>query len=159
MSMSDCTRVAILSTMLVLAVYIAPATADVITFTSFPNGDPIPDGTVVSNQFEPLGVRFQPLFPDSPRVLSALGGVLISGGPTGFFGDIGIEFLTPISSVTVDIIGSGFDIAARLEAFNGRGLTLGAATHTYTGVTGLPSSFSFFAPDGDSIARCYLTVV
>ena len=131
---------------------IIPATTT-ITFTTFPDGSPIPNETVVTNQFESLGVTFEALYPDSPRVLTALGGILISGGPTGFFGDVGIIFHPLVSSITIDIIGSGLDITAELEAFNQQGESLGVITHTYGGPPGQPSSFSFTAPVGQRIGR------
>src|SRR5206468_5304518 len=97
---------------------IGTANTIIIDFTTFPDGTPIPNETPVSNQFEPLGVVFPPLFPNSPRVLTALGGILISGGPTGFFDDISMKFFVPVTSITIEIIGSGLNISASLEAFN-----------------------------------------
>jgi hypothetical protein len=137
---------------------IGQANAVTIDFTTFPDGSPIPNETIISNQFESLGVRFQPLFPNSPRVLTgpegiALTGILISGGPTGFFDDIGMEFIVPTTVVTTEIIGSGVGIQAKLEAFNVGGTSLGSVFHTYSGVTGELSPFTFLAPQGETIAR------
>jgi len=146
-------RRCLFTTALLVAAAVSSARAEIIRFDSFPNGDPIPNETRIRNQFESLGVTFEPLFPNGPRVLTALGGILISGGPTGFFDDLGIDFSVPVSVVTVDIIGSGLDIAARLKAFDRHGRPLGATTHVYTGPTGLPSSFSLFAPAGKTVSR------
>jgi hypothetical protein len=63
-----------------------------------------------------------------------------------------MKFLVPVTSLTVDIIGSGLNIAARLQAFNSQGILIGTATHTYTGNTGVPSPFTFTAPPGEAIA-------
>src|SRR5262245_44029642 len=77
------------------------ANAVTIDFTTFPDGAPIPTETQILDQFEPLGVTFQPLYPDSPRVVTDVIHELISGGPTGFFGDIGMNFVVPTPYVTI----------------------------------------------------------
>jgi hypothetical protein len=85
--------------------------------------------------------------------LSDLGGILTSGGPTGFFNDTKIEFVDCSPRyVIVEIIGSGLNIGARLEAFDEDGTSLGTVTNTYTGSTGQPSPFAFLAPRGKTIA-------
>ena len=132
-----------------------------IDFTTLPDGTPIPQnvngeygvpGTTkvifASNEFDSLGVEFAPPLPE---IIVRGGGTLVSSNPT-FFGDIRMTFLVPVTSVTVDIIGSGLNIAARLQAFNAQGVLIGTATHTYTGVTGVPSPFTFTAPPGETIA-------
>jgi hypothetical protein len=126
-----------------------------IDWTTFPDGSPIPDETVISDQFKSLGVVFLSP-PGPPAVLSALGGILASGGPTGFFGDIDMSFVDVgyglPTSLTVEIIGSGLNISARLEAFDSDGNSLGSMTHTYSGSTGILSPFTFDAPAGKRIA-------
>jgi hypothetical protein len=132
-----------------------------IDFTTFPDGTPIHQnlngeygvpgttkGILASNEFESLGVVF---VPPLPGIIVGVGGWLVSSHPT-FFGDIRMKFLVPVTSVTVDIIGSGLNIAARLQAFNSQGVPIGTATHTYTGNTGVPSPFTFTAPPGEAIA-------
>ena len=137
---------------MLLASSVGMAGSVAIDFATFPDGSPVPDGTPVSNEFAQLDVVFRQLFPQSPRVLTALGGILISGGPTSFFNDIEMEFPTPVPYVTVEIIGSGLNISARLEGFRADGASLGTATHTYTGNTGQLSAFTLLAPPGEMIA-------
>ena len=55
----------------------------VIDWTVFPDGASIPVETQITNQFQCLGVVF--VNPPGPPVgKTALRGILISGGPTGF---------------------------------------------------------------------------
>ena len=126
-----------------------------IDWTTFPDGSPIPNETQITNQFQSLGIVFLSP-PGPPEVLSALGGILISGGQTSFFGDTHMSFIDVgyglPTSLTIEIIGSGLNIAARLEAFDIDGKSLGTVTHTYSGNTGQLSPFTFFAPAGKTIA-------
>lgn len=118
-----------------------------IDFVSFPDGTPIPNETVINNQFQLLGIVFEPLYPYSPRVLTNLGGILISGGPTGFYDDIRMDFPDCYPDyVTVNIIGSGLNITASLEAFDLDNSSLGTLTYTYTGNTGQSAPLTFYAP-------------
>jgi len=126
-----------------------------IDWTTYPDGSPIPSDTAITDQFQTWGLVF--IYPPGPpRVLDALGGILISGGPTGFFGDIHMSFVDVGSglptSLTVEIIGSGYNISASLEAYDSNGSLLGVVTHTYTGSTGQLSQFTFSAPTGKKIA-------
>ena len=127
----------------------------VLDWTTFPDGSPIPNETEITDQFAAWGVTFQSP-PGPPRVLTALGGILISGGPTSFFGDISMSFLDTgrglPTSITVEIIGSGLNIGARLEGFATDGSSLGVVTHTYSGNAGQLSAFTLEAPTGTKIA-------
>ena len=137
--------------LIALALFASAAIAATIDFTTFPSGTPIADESVISDQFESVGVTFFSDFPNSPRVKTELGGILISGGPTGFFDELGMNFVVPVTSVTVSIIGSGLNISANLQVFDKDGGLLGAVQHTYTGPTGIESPFSFIAPSGKTI--------
>jgi len=135
---------------------VAQGTTVTIDWTTYPDGSPIPNDTEIINQFQSLGLVFLSP-PGPPRVLDAFGGILISGGPTGFFGETHMSFVDVGSglpnSITVEIIGSGLNISASLEAFDLDGDSLGIVTHTYTGPTGQLSPFTFSAPAGKRIAR------
>jgi hypothetical protein len=127
-----------------------------LDWTTFPDGSPIPNEAEITDQFAASGVTFRSP-PGPPRVLTALGGILISGGPTGFFGDISMSFVDAglglPTSITVDIIiGSGLDIGATLEGSAADGSSLGVVTHIYSGPTGQLSPFTFEAPTGTGIA-------
>jgi hypothetical protein len=127
----------------------------VIDWTTFPDGSPIPNDIEIIDQFQPWGIVFiHP--PGSPRVLDSLSGILISGGLTGFFGDIHMAFVDTglglPKAITIEIIGSGLDISASLEAFDSNDNSLGNLIHTYTGPTGQLSPFTFSAPAGNRIA-------
>ena len=143
----------------------------IIDFTTFPDGTPISSGqTHIFYQFRPWGVIFPDLntgwvydsvYP-SPQVLYNPEshsidkfGILVSGGPTGFFGDIEMDFVGAVlpTFVTTEIIGSGLYIGASLLAFSPNGVLLGGAADFYNGSTGLPYPITFFAPDGETIAR------
>ena len=134
---------------------VAQDTTVTIDWTTYPDGSPIPNETDITNQFQSLGLVFLSP-PGPPRVLNSLGGILISGGPTGFFGEIHMSFLDVGSglptSLTVEIIGSGLNISASLEAFDNNGNSLGIVTHTYTGNSGQLSPFTFSTPAGKRIA-------
>jgi murein DD-endopeptidase MepM/ murein hydrolase activator NlpD len=137
----------------VLCLAVGRANAITIDFTTFPNGTPIPDETPLYDQFLSQSVIIPKQLPSTPRVKTGLGGVLISGGPTGFFGDTKIKFVGPSlpTAVTVGIIGSGLNISAELEAFSRYGVSLGTVTNTYSGTTGQLSPFTLVAPAGESI--------
>jgi len=151
-----------------------PGISDTISidFTTFPDGTPIPQnldgeygtpGTTLvnrlTNEFESLGV----VFVSPPGLVTILvgppscefcgippvGGLLVGGDSAG---NLRMNFLVPVSSVTIDIIGAGLDIAASLKAFNTQGALLGTVTHTYTGNTGVLSPFTFTAPPREAIA-------
>jgi hypothetical protein len=140
--------------------------ATLIDFKTFPEGTSIIGNsfheTRIYDQFGSLGVIFPNLYPDSPRVKYdpndsgiARFGILISGGPTGFYGDIEMEFVGPShpNFVGMDIIGSGWGIGANLKAFNPDGVFLGEVTQFYNGPTGQDSPISFLAPNGETIGK------
>ena len=141
-----------------------------IDFTTFPDGSPILGDvnheTHIFDQFESFGVIFPNLYPEypypAPRVLYypgsgliTMNGILISGGPTGLFGDIEMDFVGSRlpDSITVEIIGSGLNIGARIMAFNASGVLLNTVTHYYYGSTGQKSAFTLSAPQGETIAK------
>ena len=64
-----------------------------------------------------------------------------------------MKFVVPTTFVTIEIIGSGSNISAKLEAFNVSGNSLGTVFDTYTGPTGQLSPFTFFALPGEAIAN------
>ncbi len=140
-----------------------------IDFTTFPDGTPIigdiNHATHIFDQFEPFGVIFPNLYPGwfYPAPVALYNpesdnidkfGILVSGGPTGFFGDTEMDFVGSSlpTFVTVEIIGSGLNIGASLTAFNSDGVLLDTATHFYYGNTGQHSAFTLTAPDGKTIA-------
>ena len=137
----------------------------VITFDTFPDGspiftDPIPNNSYLklSDQFQSLGVIFENLYPGiygGPSVVATetMGNILISGGPTGFFGDIRVDFVGCLVTnfVTIDIIGSGLNIGASLTAFGSSGEALESITHNYYGSTGIPSAMTIITPPGREI--------
>jgi hypothetical protein len=152
-----------------------PICCRTIDFTTFPDNTPIPLNTngvygppgstienYVTDEFESWGVVFvSPL----PKLIGGppscsfcgvppVGGILISSDPT-FSGDIEAVFLTsPLPDyVTIEIIGSGLNISAELEAFTTDGNSLGTIYHTYSGNTGTLSPFTFSAPIGENIKR------
>ncbi len=142
-----------------------------IDFTTFPDGMPmigdIMHDTLIYNQFRSLGVIFPNIYlgtTNSPRVIYdpngttiSKFGILVSGGPTGFFGNIEMDFVGPSlpNFVTMEIIGSGLSIGASIKAFNPDGVLLGAATEFYYGSTGRDFPVTFFAPGGETIAKLY----
>ena len=121
--------------------------------------------TPLHDQFRSWGVIFPNIYPgstNSPRVIYdpdgttiSKFGILVSGGPTGFFGNIEMDFVGPSlpNFVTMEIIGSGLSIGASIKAFNPDGVLLGAATEFYYGSTGRDFPVTFFAPGGETIAR------
>jgi hypothetical protein len=136
-----------------------------ITFDTFPDGTPIFTNSSpynsylkLSDQFQSLGVIFENLYPGiygGPSVIATqtLGNILISGGPTGFFGDIRMDFVGPLVTnfVTIDIVGSGLSIGASLTAFGHDGEVLDSITHYYYGTTGIPSAMTIITPPGREI--------
>ena len=140
-----------------------------IGFTTFPDGTPIYGNinheTHIFDQFRPFGVIFPNLYPGylapivkyNPAAASndiTRFGLLISGGPTGFFGDTELAFVAPPlpNFITIEIIGSGLNIGASLTAFNAAGALLNSVSHFYYGSTGIKSAFTLIAPEGETIA-------
>jgi hypothetical protein len=144
---------------MVLAVAVIAPTAAAettvrINFTRFLDGIRIPNETLIRDQFESVGVRFAEVYPDGPRALTALGGILISGGPTGFFGDVRMEFASWCAPtvVNIDLIGSGIPVGATVSGYSQEGLPIGTVTYTYNLSSGQLAPMAFIASQGLAIA-------
>lgn len=109
-----------------MAAFAGNASASLIDFETFPDGSPVPNGTLITNQYASLGVSgFFTTAPDGPQVLeTALTGQSGSrtlggrGGAFDFVQPITITFSAPMSSASILALDVG-EAGLILEAFLG----------------------------------------